>query len=76
MTMDIIFKADTYLACIDSYEDFRCYKRPSNFSIADHCNTFRYKLSRLERTGTVLADSVKTCKLLKSANLTNAEELF
>ena len=45
-------------------------------SIADYCNKFQHKLSRLKSTGTILADSVIAYKLLKSANLSNPQELL
>ena len=74
--LDKIFEIDEYVACYEAYEDFKCYQRPQNMSIADYCNEFQHKLSRLKSTGTILAESVIAYKLLKSANLSNPQELL
>ena len=72
--MDIMFKQDDAVTGYEAYEAFETYQRPQSMSIKDYCTEFERRLKKVADNGTTLADCVTAYRLLKSANLSEAQQ--
>ena len=72
--MDIMFKQDDAVTGYEAYEAFETYQRPQSMSIKDYCTEFERRLKKVAENGTTLADCVTAYRLLKSANLSEAQQ--
>ena len=68
-------KADEVIT-VELYEQFESFKRPTDMSIAEYCDQFDTRLKRLQAKGTQLPEPVLISKLLKSANLSEFDEML
>lgn len=71
--LDKMFKKDESITSYELYEKFESYQRPAELSIKEYCAEFHKRLSKVKSSGTQLSEHVLAYRLLKSANLSDAE---
>ena len=70
------FGKDESVTTFELYEQFESFKRPVEMTISEYCDEFDRRLKKLQAKGTQLPEPVLVFKLLKSANLSEFEEML
>ena len=71
--LDRMFPKDESVTAFEAYEEFESYERPAELSMNDYCTEFNRRLSKVKASGTQLSEHVLAYRMLRSANLSDAE---